>query len=259
MDHAPISVAMGEGSSQSSIGPRTDGVPYGRPPRSISGTSKDAGYSATRARVEGYFDGTATRVWADLTSDAPVSRVRATVRAGRARMRNVILSRLPDDLSGARVLDAGCGTGAKAAALAARGAEVVAVDVSPKLLEIAAARMVPGLAGRVRFAAQDMFSRELGSFDAVVAQDSMIYYGAPDLRRKLGELVGRAPLVVTSLAPRTALLSAMFWAGKAFPRADRSPAMVPHDVTRLARDLGGDVIERVTSGFYISTCLELRR
>ena len=35
--------------------------------------------------------------------------------------------------------------------------------------------------------------------------------------------------------------------------------MVPHDVTRLATDLGGTVVERVTSGFYISTCLELRR
>jgi len=39
-------------------------------------------YVATRARVEDYFDRSATKVWERLTSDAPVSGVRATVRAG---------------------------------------------------------------------------------------------------------------------------------------------------------------------------------
>jgi magnesium-protoporphyrin O-methyltransferase len=34
------------------------------------------------------------------------------VRAGRDEMRNLLLSWLPDDLSGKRLLDAGCGTGA---------------------------------------------------------------------------------------------------------------------------------------------------
>jgi magnesium-protoporphyrin O-methyltransferase len=242
--------------------------PAPRAPRSISTKKNGAsfapegpaadGYAATRARVEGYFDGTATKVWADLTSDVPVSGIRATVRAGRDRMRGLLLSRLPEDLTGARVLDAGCGTGAKAAELAARGAEVVAVDISPKLLGIAEARLPEGLRTRVSFRAADMFDAALGGFDAVVAQDSMIYYDAADLRGKLAELTGRAPLVVTSLAPRTALLQAMFLAGKAFPRTDRSPAMVPHDVDRLARDLGGAVLQRVTSGFYISTALELR-
>ena len=216
-------------------------------------------YDATRARVEDYFDRSATQVWERLTSDAPVSGIRATVRAGRERMRAVILSRLPDDLSGARVLDAGCGTGAKTAALAARGAEVVAVDVSPRLLGIAADRLDPALRGRVRFEARDMFDEGLGAFDAVVAQDSMIYYRADALRGRLDALAGRTPLVVASLAPRTPLLQAMFWAGKAFPRGDRSPAMVPHDVAGLARALRGRVVGRVASGFYISTCLELRR
>ncbi|MEM7296437.1 MAG: magnesium protoporphyrin IX methyltransferase, partial [Pseudomonadota bacterium] len=66
-------------------------------------------YDRTLAHVEAYFDRSATGVWEALTSDAPVSRVRATVRAGRDRMREVMLSRLPHDLTGARVLDAGCG------------------------------------------------------------------------------------------------------------------------------------------------------
>ena len=64
-------------------------------------------YEATRARVETYFDQTATRTWERLTSDAPVSGIRATVRAGRDRMRAVLITQLPQDLAGARILDAG--------------------------------------------------------------------------------------------------------------------------------------------------------
>ena len=59
-----------------------------------------ADYSTTRARVEDYFDRSATKVWERLTSDAPVSRIRQTVREGRDRMRALMLSRLPEDLRG---------------------------------------------------------------------------------------------------------------------------------------------------------------
>ncbi len=96
-----------------------------------------ADYAATRDRVEHYFDRTATQVWDRLTSDAPVSGIRATVRAGRDRMRAAMLAELPADLRGARVLDAGCGTGTMAVELAQKGAEVVAVDISPSLIAIA--------------------------------------------------------------------------------------------------------------------------
>lgn len=40
-------------------------------------------------------------------------------------------------LSGRRILDVGCGTGAFARRLATRGAEVVGIDVSPRVIEIA--------------------------------------------------------------------------------------------------------------------------
>ncbi|MEL7028586.1 MAG: hypothetical protein AAGL49_05100, partial [Pseudomonadota bacterium] len=68
-------------------------------------------YLERRARIETYFDRTAIDAWTQLTSDAPVSGVRATVRAGRDRMRATLLSYLPHDLRGQRLLDAGCGTG----------------------------------------------------------------------------------------------------------------------------------------------------
>ena len=54
--------------------------------------------------------------------------------------RPAMLSLLPD-LSGRRVLDAGCGPGVYAEALVARGASVVACDMSERMLELADQRL----------------------------------------------------------------------------------------------------------------------
>ena len=220
-------------------------------------------YEATRNRVETYFDQTATRTWERLTSTAKVSRIRETVRRGRDQMRARMLARLPDDLHGARILDAGCGAGQMTAELAARGADVVAVDVSPSLIEIARRRLDPALAGRVRYAVGDMLDAELGTFDHALAMDSLIYYGPEDIREAVSVLGGRCTQsLVFTVAPRTPLLMAMWHSGKMFPRADRSPVMVPHSPTRLVRELGGPArmtdVGRTSSGFYISHALEYR-
>lgn len=219
-----------------------------------------ADYSATLARVEDYFDRSATRVWERLTSDAPVSRIRQTVREGRDRMRALMLGRLPADLRGARVLDAGCGAGQMTAELAARGAQVVAVDISPALVAIARERLAAELAPRVTFASGDM-TGDHGPFDYVLAMDSLIYYGAQDLARALERLGARtSEAVVFTVAPKTPFLMAFWTMGKAFPRADRSPIMVPHAHAALSRAMGGRIsrVERVARGFYISECLEYR-
>ena len=223
-------------------------------------------YGSTRARVETYFDRTATKTWERLTSDAPVSRIRETVRAGRERMRDLMLSRLPDDLRGARILDAGCGPGMATIELAKRGAQVVAADISPQLIDIAQLRLPHDLQSQVTFHAGDMLDPKLGTFDAVIAMDSLIYYTAPDIGDALAALEPRVsgPIVFT-VAPRTPALMAMWYAGKAFPRSDRSPVMIPHAHTKLAKAAKTAgvrrmlrPVDRITSGFYISEAMELR-
>lgn len=218
-------------------------------------------YGETRDRVETYFDRTATQTWERLTSHEKVSRIRETVRKGRDRMRALMLSRLPQDLRGARVLDAGCGTGAMAIELAQRGAQVTAVDISPQLIEIAKRRLHPALADNIDFVAGDMSDPALGRFDFTLAMDSLIYYRDADIGRVIGNLGQRtSQSIVFTVAPRTTLLMAMWHTGKLFPRSDRSPTMVPHDAARLSRHCPGKLtrVGRISSGFYISECLEHR-
>lgn len=227
-------------------------------------------YRARRGELETYFDRTAVDAWAKLTSDAPVGSIRATVRAGRNAMRDTLLSYLPADLTGQRVLDAGCGTGALALEAARRGASVVAIDISPKLVALAQERL-PAIAGggSISFHVGDMLDPALGRFDHVVAMDSLIHYEAPDVVDALAGLAERTRhSVVVTFAPRTLLLAGMHRVGKLFPRGDRSPAIVPLAEAALVRRLGASPrladwsvarMSRISRGFYISQALELVR
>lgn len=229
----------------------------------------DRRYHERRAWIEQYFDRTAADAWARLTSEAPVSRVRAAVRAGRDRTRATLLGWLPGDLTGQRILDAGCGTGQIAIALAARGAEVVAIDLSRTLTDLARERVPAGLPGRVLFLAGDMHDPALGDFDHVIAMDSVIHYAEPQLVNGVAQFARRARRSVCfTVAPRTPLLAMARAVGRWFPRADRSPAIEPIPIAHLRAALAGDAAlagwrwdaeHRIAGGFYVSHAIRLAR
>jgi magnesium-protoporphyrin O-methyltransferase len=225
-------------------------------------------YQERRAAIETYFDRTAADAWKKLTSDAKVSRIRATVRAGRDEMRSTLLSWLPSDLTGRRLLDAGCGTGALAIEAARRGAEVIAIDVAPTLIEIARERTPSDLgSGSVRFVAGDMLDPAHGRFDHVVAMDSLIHYAQADVVKVLSELAARTQeSIVFTFAPRTPALALMHAVGRFFPRGNRAPAIEPVRVDDLRAALtAAPALERwqpgrtrrIAVGFYTSQALEL--
>lgn len=226
-----------------------------------------ASYLERRGQLLTYFDRTAVEAWSRLTSDAPVGRIRATVRAGRDEMRRTLLDWLPADLGGRRVLDAGCGTGALAMEAARRGAKVVAIDLSPTLIGLARDRTPPISGdGSVSFRVGDMLDPGLGRFDHVVAMDSLIHYRTEDLVRALAGLTGRADeSVVFTFAPRTLPLAMMHAVGSLFPRGNRAPAIEPVAEAVVSGRIGQTLTDwrvargrRVARGFYISQALELR-
>ena len=226
-------------------------------------------YEQRRGQIEHYFDRTAVAAWEKLTSDAPVGRIRASVRAGRDQMRATLVSWLGEDLRGKRILDAGCGTGALAVEAARLGAQVVAIDLSPTLVNLARERIPADIAHLVEFHSGDMLDKNLGQFDHVVAMDSIIHYQTEDAVAALAQLAQRTTRsMVFTFAPRTPLLAAMHSVGRLFPRSDRSPALTPASEPVLRTGLLAAIgaqgwsegrSERVASGFYTSQAWEWER
>lgn len=95
------------------------------------------------------------------------------------------LSLLPP---GGRVLDAGCGAGLKAAFITAKGFDVVGIDLSPKMIEIA----------RTRAPNADFRVGDLGRFhwcgrpfDGVYAQASLLHVPKADWTRTVRHLASK--------------------------------------------------------------------
>lgn len=227
-------------------------------------------YLKRRKELETYFDRTAVEAWARLTTDAPVGRIRATVRQGRSEMRATLAGWLPADLKGVRVLDAGCGTGALAVELAARGADVLAIDLSPKLIGLARERYPSRIgAGTVAFRVGDMLRPGPERFDHVVAMDSLIHYEPRDMMKVLSLMTGVVNRsILFTFVPRTPLLATMHAIGRMFPKGDRSPSFRPLGETALRDLIAAEAglaawttarTSYVSRGFYTSQALELAR
>lgn len=235
-------------------------------------TKHSRSYLDRREQLQVYFDRTAVKAWERLTSDAPVSGIRQTVREGRDSMRNLLLDWLPDDLTGKRLLDAGCGTGALSVEAAKRGADVVGIDISPTLIQLADERTPRDMPGSITFIAGDMLAAEANSFDYVVAMDSIIHYQPKDMANAIAALQSRTKggdsRVLFTFAPRTPALMLLKTLGKIFPRGDRSPAIEPIEESyirwflRDMPEMKGTVVvntQQILTRFYKSQAMELVR
>lgn len=245
-------------------------------------------------RIRTYFEGRAEN-WIRLTSDAPVSGVRARVRAGRETMAETLLGWLEspsvaepadagagagpsaDSDSGSgipggerRVLDAGCGPGEISLRLAARGFRVTGIELAPSLAHAARDRVqAAGMEDRVEILEGDATRPGDGPWDHVVLMDVLFHYPLAEAVEALARLapVAQRSLVFT-LAPRTPLLGALRTVGGLFPRRDRAPTLHPVPVRAFVdRALAHPELsawrrgrERfVRSGVYFSHAVELVR
>lgn len=237
----------------------------------------DQGYLERRGQIEHYFDRTAAKTWEHLTSTDPVSRIRATVRAGRDEMRSTLMSWLPENMTGLKLLDAGCGTGALALCAAERGAQVTAIDLSANLIQVARNRyasLSPLMQdktkkeqpGWVEFLSGDMLDQKLGEFDYVVGMDSLIHYDPHDLIKGIHLLSERTKkAILFTFPPRNPLLATAHAIGQYFPRSDRSPSLAPVSQKKLRHALEQSIVHagwregktaRVSRGFYTSQAWE---
>lgn len=109
---------------------------------------------------------------------------------------------------GFKVLEIGCGTGSTALELAPGVAEYTATDLSPKMIEIARAKLTPDLPANLRFEVGTADHLPSGSFDAVLALN--LFHLVAPLEETLAEIYQSLP-PGGLLIDKTALLKEGKW------------------------------------------------
>ena len=174
---------------------------------------------------------------------------------------------------GRRVLDIGCGTGGVTIACAARGADVVGIDRSPGMLEVARSKSTASLKGRLEWVElgaaeiEDRFPAE--SFDAAVACLSFSEF-SPEEQSYALEIIrtrlkpGGSFVLADEVLPASAL-------GRTLYRIRRLPFVLAallvsqttthalRDPTDLIRAAGFAAVERERTPLRYLTILRARR
>lgn len=159
-------------------------------------------------------------------------------------------------LAGLRVLDVGTGTGRAAIGMARRGANVVGVDASAEMLDVARARATDaGVTERATFDVGDAHALPFVSetFDAAVSLRVLMH--TPDWRRCVGELcrVSRRRVIVDfpSLTSAAALESGIRHARRAFGASVESYRVMSERSVRAAFQAHGYSIVHIHRQFVL--------
>ena len=138
-----------------------------------------------------------------------------------------------------RVLEVGCGPGDAAPRIATSGVEVEAVDISPRMVELATAR---GVAARI--ADVQALPFQDASFDCVLA--AWMLYHVPDVDRALSELArvlrpGGRLVAVTNRQEHLRELAVLVddWPSSAFDDVNGPSLLARHFSSVQERDVGG--------------------
>lgn len=220
-----------------------------------------------KARLRHYFDGIGFERWSTIYGQGHLSPIRRSVRAGHAAMLAVANSWLDSEplVTGAPVLDAGCGTGLFSLDLARRGLHVVASDLAPQMVAATeAAVAAAGLAERVSCQVADLEELD-GSYALVACFDVLIHYPPAPFTSMLAHLAGlSSERLLFTYAPWSPLLAALHRVGGYFPRGQRRTEIqmmraeqVQATLTKAGMQLRRS--ERVSRGFYHVALVEAVR
>lgn len=156
--------------------------------------------------------------------------------------------RLLDLKPGDTVLDVGCGTGVMVPYLLERVGEnggIVAVDISPKMVEVAVKKFPPGKYGNVKFVAADINEMRFeNDFDAVLCYSCFPHFRdqRTTIQRLVHGLKTCGTLAVAHSESRDAI-NAMHAGGPEEVRGDYLPAA--NEITEMMKDAGLVVTEMI--------------
>lgn len=218
-----------------------------------------------KQRLRRYFDGIGFERWSAIYGDSRLSPIRQTIRTGHNAMLAFAAAWLDASPPLETALDAGCGTGLFAVALARRGLAVTAADIAPQMVAATSrAAAAAGLADRVTPVLADLDALH-GNYALVACFDVLIHYPPELLVPMLRRLASLATdSLLFTYAPSTPLLAALHRLGGFFPRSQRRTEiqMIPARLVEQTLAAAGFATvrsQRVSSGFYHVTLVQARR
>lgn len=223
-----------------------------------------------KKEVTEYFNNVGFDRWNRIYSeDGEVNKVQLDIRQGHAQTVDKILKWIDADADamGKTFCDAGCGVGSLTIPLLARGAIVMASDISNAMVAEAEKRcrqVVPENLRNVSFSAQDLESIT-GSYDTVCCIDVMIHYPTERAAEMIASLASCSERrLIVSFAPKTFMLGLLKKVGEFFPGPSKATRAYLHeekDIRAAIEACGMTVNRKDSTGtrFYFSTILEAVR